>query len=139
MPQHWTTGSRGDKGVLTLTPFQALGVHGGHPERPGGAAAGTTDRIRREIFTFSYNFRRSERRLRTRTDRCVWSTTSACLYFRPSFLPAERSSVDSWIRRSRVSGRLAVWIQTTKSRRFRAERLRKKFQASGLAWNAAAM
>ena len=30
------------------------------------------------------------------------------IYFRPSFLPAERSAIDSQMRRSRVSGRLAV-------------------------------
>jgi hypothetical protein len=39
-------------------------------------------------------------------------------YFRPSFFPAERSSIDSRIRRSRVSGRLAVSIHTTKCRRY---------------------
>jgi hypothetical protein len=38
-------------------------------------------------------------------------------YFRPSFLPGASSAVDSRMRRSRVSGRFAMWIQTTKLRR----------------------
>src|SRR5437667_410191 len=38
-------------------------------------------------------------------------------YFRPSFLPAASSASDSRMRRSRVLGRLAIWIQTTKLRR----------------------
>ena len=37
-------------------------------------------------------------------------------YFKPSFLPAASTAIDSRMRRSRVSGRLAVWIHTTKSR-----------------------
>ena len=38
-------------------------------------------------------------------------------YFRPSFLPAASSAIDSRMRRARVSGRFAMWIQTTKLRR----------------------
>ena len=44
------------------------------------------------------------------------------------------------MRFSRVSGRLAIWIQTTKSRRWvGASRLRKKCHAFGLALSAFAM
>ena len=58
-------------------------------------------------------------------------------YFNPSCLPAESSAIDSRIRRSRVSGRLAVWIQTTKSRRFLAESVWKNAQA--LLWASKAL
>lgn len=50
--------------------------------------------------------------------RIHWSIRS---YFKPSFVPAESISIDWRMRRSRVSDRFAVWIQTTKSRRFLAE------------------
>ena len=50
-------------------------------------------------------------------DFVVWLEEPGVPYFRPSFLPAASSATDSRMRRSRVSGRFAMWIQTTKLRR----------------------
>src|SRR5437868_4329977 len=60
------------------------------------------------------------------------------VHFRPSFLPAASSAIDSRIRLSRVSGRRAVWIHATKFRRSRPESDWKYFQALRLVLNAVA-
>ncbi len=50
-------------------------------------------------------------------ERLKPSTCQRVVYFKPSLFPAASRAIDSPMRCSRVSGRLAEWIQSTKSRR----------------------